>query len=182
MKWFKHSLLIVFSLTSLCLKAQIADEVVFEFQAYPTGLIPGIRLEKDVNEQSRLLLRLGYNWFRHRDLGVHDDERGDGFGGTLGFKRFLKPGRNKWHWAVKTDIWWNDVEWYDDLSNGQRAEGETSITVLQPTAEVGYTFVNNNFVFTPTLSLGVEWNVRTVGEPTGEGLIILAGIMIGKRF
>ena len=165
----------------MCFFAARSQEILdlsFEFQAYPTGLIPGIHLEKSINNKSTLLFRLGYNWFRHRDLGVHDDERGGGIGGTVGYKRFFKEGYQGWSLAVKNDVWWNEVDWYDIGVNDNRTEGETSITVLQPTAELGYTFVKNeSLIITPTLAFGVEWNVRTEGEPTGEGPIVLIEII-----
>jgi len=62
-------------------------------------------------------------------------------------------------------------------------EGQTSITVLQPTANIGYTIITSStFVIRPTLGFGWEWNVRTEGEPTGQGAIALIGVSVGKRF
>ena len=175
--------LLIFSLNVSVVKSQAIVDLSFEFQAYPTGLIPGIHLEKSVSSNSTLLFRLGYNWFRHRDLGVHEDERGGGIGGTFGYRRFFKEDFQGWSLAVKSDIWWNEVDWYDIGVNDNRIEGETSITVIQPTAELGYTFLRNeSMVITPTIAFGVEWNVKTDGEPTGEGPIVLVGIQIGKRF
>jgi len=157
--------------------------VTVEMQAYPTGLIPGLRITRSLSDQSAILVRLGYNWFRHRDLGVHDDERGGGFGGTIGYQRYFKSGHERWHLTLKTDIWWNNADWYDIGPTDERIEGETSITVLQPTLELGYTiFKDTGLVITPSIAFGYEWNVRTVGEPTGQGAIILVGIQIGKRF
>ncbi len=172
----------VFLLLSFHSSGQEAKDLSFEFQAYPTGLIPGVHFEKSLNTRSAVLFRLGYNWFRHRDLGVHEDERGGGFGGTLGYRRYFKEGFQGWNLAIKNDIWWNEVDWYDIGVNDLRIEGETSLTVLQPTAELGYTFLkNDSLVFTPTLAFGFEWNVRTDGAPTGEGPIILLGFRIGTR-
>lgn len=174
--------IILFLFLSTCVKSQNATIISFKIQAYPTGLIPGVQLEKSINEQSTFLFRLGYNWFRHRDLGVHDDERGDGFGFTLGYRRYLKEGFQGWSIAVKNDFWWNHVDWYDLQSQGNRIDGETDITVLQPTIAVGYTIAGDGSVtVTPSLAFGFEWNVRTAGAPTGEGAIILAGIAIGKK-
>ena len=160
------------------------DQVIsFKMQAYPTGLIPGIQWEKNVGVKSGVILRLGYNWFRHRDLGVHDDERGDGFGFTIGYRRYFNENRSGWSIALTNDFWWNHVDWYDINASNERVNGETDITVLQPTAVLGYTFAKDqSLIFTPSLAFGFEWNVRTDGEPTGEGAIVLAGLTIGKRF
>lgn len=163
---------------------QDKTELTFETQVYPTGVIPGIRWSKAINNSDRILLRLGYNWFRHRDLGVHDDERGGGFGATLGYIKYFNDQQLGWHGAIKNDIWFNNVDWTDDVpASVSMISGETSIVVLQPTAELGYTFLlKDNIVFTPAIAFGFEWNVKTKGEPTGEGPILLIGVQIGKRF
>ena len=62
--------------------------------------------------------------------------------------------------------------------------GNTDIIVIQPTLEVGYLFLpfDSNLHISPTVSFGYEVNVRTRGEPVGEGAILLLGFQIGKRF
>ncbi len=155
--------------------------IAFEFQAYPTGLIPGLRFEKNVGSQSAWHFRLGYNWIRHRDLGKHDDERGDGLGFTIGHQRYFKQTHTGWHLGLRSDIWWNTIDWKDRLAGGDEA-GTTEITVIQPTLSLGYAkLFGDALVFTPTVSIGWEWNVRTSGEPTGEGAILLIGFHIGKQ-
>lgn len=154
----------------------------FEFQAYPTGLIPGLRIEKTTGNSSILSVRLGYNWIRHRDLGKHDDERGQGYGITLGYKKYIRRGFRGWHLGLRTDVWRNSIDWYDDVASG-RSAGNTKITVVQPTAELGHTIqLGSALTFTPTLSFGWEWNVKTEGEPTGEGAILLLGFHFGHLF
>jgi len=65
----------------------------------------------------------------------------------------------------------------------QRIEGHTSITVIQPTVELGYLFIlGKSLHMTPSIAFGWEWNAKTDGEPTGEGAILLLGISVGKRF
>lgn len=158
-------------------------DVSFEFQAYPTGLIPGIRLEKSLNNNSSAHLRLGYNWIRHRDLGQHDDERGDGYGFSIGYKRYLSEDKKGFSLCIKNDFWWNSIDWKDESdTSGQVDLGTSEITVIQPTLELGYTILTKSLIFTPSLAFGFEWNVRTVGEPTGEGAILLVGFQLGKRF
>jgi hypothetical protein len=54
--------------------------------------------------------------------------------------------------------------------------------VLQPTLEAGWGFVvGEKIVFTPTVAFGFEINVKTEGEPTGEGAIVLLGINLAYR-
>ena len=164
------------------LNAQKTTDLAFEFQAYPTGIIPGLRLETQLGTKSTISSRLGFNIFDHRDLGVHDEETGNGYGFTIGYHQYFKETLQAWKWGIKLDYWKNDVDWVDNEINGP-VEGMTEITVLQPTIELGYTWVSESSLFlTPTIAFGLEWNVRTRGEPTGEGPILLLGILAGKRF
>lgn len=160
-------------------------DVNFEFQAYPTGLIPGLRLEKGFAGRHAAHLRLGYNWIRHRDLGEHDDERGDGFGFTFGYKYFFREGFRGLSLGARNDIWFNSLEWEDYADTGEiSASGTTDITVVQPTAEAGYTFLlgNGNWTFTPGVAFGFEINAKTEGADVGQGAILLLGVKIGPRF
>lgn len=162
--------------------SQNTNDLGIEFQAYPTGLIPGIHFETQIGEKSTISVRLGLNIFDHRDLGVHDEETGNGFGFTFGYHRYFQENLKRWKLGIKLDYWNNDVDWVDNEING-RIEGSSEITVLQPTVELGYVVINRNAVFlTPTIAFGVEWNVETTGEPTGEGPIFLVGVIAGKRF
>lgn len=166
----------------LPLSAQQATDISVNFQAYPTGLIPGINIDKSISDYRNLSFRFGYNWFRHRDLGVHDDERGGGFGFTLGLQQYLNPEKTSWHISIYSDVWWNSADWYDLLPNDQRVDGNTKITVIQPTAQIAHLFkIGDTSFLTPSVSFGWEWNVKTSGEPTGEGAILLIGIKLGKR-
>jgi len=173
------TLLLLF-LTTCSLSAQ--NDVSLEFQVYPTGYIPTFSFDKAVGSSAAVTFRLGANIFDHRDLGVQDEEVGSGFGGSIGYKKYFSDLREKWFIHVRSDFWWNEVDWVD-LRDGANVSGETSITVIQPTASIGYAFVTDaNLVIAPSFSLGFEWNVRTSGDPTGEGSIILLGILVGKRF
>jgi len=161
--------------------AQVLD-ITTEFQAYPTGLIPGLRFEKPFNEKNAVHLRLGYNWIRHGSLGVHDDERGDGFGFSVGYKRYLKPEYRSWYLGIKNDFWFNELDW-EDLDAFGSVTGTTRITVVQPTLEAGYLFLlKNDWIFSPSIAFGFEVNVRTQGAEVGEGAILLLGFNLGRRF
>lgn len=158
-------------------------DLSFEFQAYPTGLIPGLRLEKNFGEKNAAHLRLGYQLIDHRSLGKHDDETGSGYGLTLGYKRYFKTGHEGFSLGLKTDLWFNSIDWTTIGENDANTSGNTDIIVLQPTIEGGYLFTfGPSWVFTPSVAFGFEWNIKTEGEPTGEGAILLLGFSIGKRF
>jgi hypothetical protein len=161
--------------------SQQAD-LAFEFQAYPTGLIPGIRLEK-LFKSNAYHLRLGYNWIRHGDAGVHEDERGSGFGLTLGYKRYFSD-QDRFFLGARSDIWFNSMDWKNNIGTSNETNGNTKIVVVQPTAEFGYLVFlqRTDWYIVPTVAFGVEINTKTKGEPVGEGLVLLVGIQVGKRF
>jgi len=148
-----------------------------ELQVYPTGIIPGVRIENRIKPDLDIHLRLGMNIFNHRDLGVHDEETGQGFGFTLGVSKVLN--NSKFSLGLRNDVWFNKVDWSDGVSPS-KVMGETSITVIQPTAELNYRIATKQLLIRPSLSFGLEWNVVTKGEPTGEGPIILIGVIVGK--
>ena len=153
-----------------------------EFQAYPTGLIPGFRIERCFGNKNAVHLRVGYNWIRHRDLGVHEDERGDGFGMTVGYKRYFKENFQGIFLGFKNDLWFNTLRWKDGVDSPTIITGETKITVVQPSAELGYFFnYGKNGFFAPSIAFGYEVNVKTNGAPVGEGAILLLGFTVGKR-
>ncbi len=175
-------LLVLFSGMSLPVHTQITD-VTLELQAYPTGIIPGVRIERGFSGQHAVHLRLGYQFIDHRDLGVQDDEKGQGLGFSLGYKRYFRPEFRGWFLGAKSDIWWNQIDWTQRPGTITEVKGTADIVVLQPTLEGGYNFLlGNNWVLSPSVAFGWELNVVTNGREVGQGSIILAGILIGKRF
>ncbi len=153
-----------------------------ELQAYPTGIIPGLSIDKAISDQSAINFRIGYQSIDHRDLGVHLNEEGNGWGFSVGYKKFKDSGRSKWFGMVRSDIWFNRIDWYDQGPNDIIIEGQTDITVLQPTATVGYSWnLGSNTFLSPSLSFGWEWNIKTSGAPTGQGAILLIGVTIARR-
>ncbi len=163
-------------------RANAQTDISFEFQAYPTGLIPGLRIAKAFGDKNAVHLRLGANIFDHRDLGVQDEEQGKGLGFSIGYKRYLKNDHQGWSLGIRNDLWFNTVEWIDYIDLADDLTGTTKITVVQPTLELGYLLkFGKSWIFTPAVAFGYEVNVKTEGEPTGEGAILLLGISIGKR-
>lgn len=164
------------------LSAQVTD-ASFEFQAYPTGLIPGFRMEYGFAQKNAVHFRIGAQFIDHRDLGVHQEEVGKGYGFTIGYNRYLKEEYEKWHFGVRNDFWFNTIDWKWSIGPAHIPEGTSEVFVLQPTAHLGYLFLFENGMFiTPHVSFGFEVNVKTEGEPTGEGAIVLLGFNVGKRF
>ena len=164
--------------------AQNPLDISFELQAYPTGLQPGLQISKGFKDKNAMHLRVGYNWVRHGDAGVHEDERGGGFGFTFGYRRFLKSDFQGLFMGVRNDFWFNTLDWADHIDKPEEEKGTAEIIVVQPTAQLGYLWnFGANWIFSPTISWGYEINLgEDEGEDVGEGMIMLLGIELGKRF
>ncbi len=169
--------------SGLLAQSDPVKSVGVELQAYPTGIILGVRADFSVSEHIALNGRLGYNLARRRDLGEHDDERGGGFGGSFGSRYFFKQDFQGFFIGVRVDLWAMEIDWTTTVSDPETT-GVTNITVLQPLIAGGYAFVlpSGNWVITPKISLGYEINLKTKGEAVGEGAISLIGVSVCRRF
>ena len=160
-----------------CIEASSQTDIAAQVQLYPTGLIPGVKIDHSIGTYSRLSFRLGANIFDHRDLGFQEMEEGSGFGFSVGYQYYFNSGFEGLHVELKNDVWWNSVDWQTDNFNGT-----TDIVVLQPTLNLGYTmFWGSSFFISPSLGFGWEWNARVSGAPTGQGAIGLIGLSAGVR-
>ena len=148
-----------------------------EVQGYPTGLIAGITTEYELSYSLLGHVRAGYNLVRHRDLGKHDDERGGGFGGTLGLRYYIQEMYSSWFVEARSDLWFNKITWKDRIGQINQTTGKSEVTVLQPTLLGGYTFELGPVKFSPTVAFGYEINIKTKGQETGQGPILLIGFM-----
>ena len=144
-----------------------------ELQGYPAGIIIGSTLDIEINEQSFFSGKLAYNFIRRSDFGEHEDERGNGYGITMGYYNYLIPSAEKLIFGIRSDLWITQIDWQDNIDNLSTTGGETDITVLQPTLYLGYKLTNH---WTIHVALGQEINISTRGEDVGEGAILLVGI------
>lgn len=154
------------------------SSVVFEFQAYPTGLIFGFTYERFFSSRDAWHARVGGQRIRHEDFGEHDDERGNGFGGSVGYRRYWPNGISL---GARVDLWQNSLDWVDSPGAPDERRGETDVTVLQPTIEATWRYpLSTEWFIQPSVAMGAEINIRTRGEDTGEGFIVLGGVSIGR--
>ncbi len=158
-----------------------------ELQAYPAGIIPGIRFDLGVSENLNLNARIGYNFTNRRDWGKHDNEEGGGPGFGLGVEHtgFLIENLSI---IARTDLWFMDIDWRKTENIcpivapcfDMDFTGTSEITVLQPTIGLAYLIPMTARVFIkPSLSFGYEINVKTTGDEVGEGAILLLGFQLG---
>lgn len=162
------------------LTSQIS-EVGLELQIYPTGITPTINMDHNFGDKHNFHARIGLNLFNHRNLGKQDQEKGSGFGFSLGYRKYFKEKFQGWRIGIKNDLWWNTVNWRNGINNPNEDSGQTKILVLQPTVEIAKVYRKDSWSISPSLALGIEWNVITDGLPTGEGPIVLLGVQIMKH-
>jgi len=147
-----------------------------EVQLYPTGILFGMTFYKELNEYNYLGIRAGYNFVRHGSAGLHEDERGGGWGGTIGYHRQINIGNSHWLVGARCDLWRNKIDWTNRVGEPDEVTGISRITVIQPTVQLAYPFRVTDQFFLPSISFGSEINIRTEGEEVGEGLILLIGL------
>jgi hypothetical protein len=147
-----------------------------DFQVYPTGILPGIQFETFFRGQNSITTKLGVNVVRHRDLGIHEDERGSGAGGTVGYKYYFAENRTGWFSSLRIDLWWNQIDWKDQIGTSSEVGGASDITVFQPTLMGGHRWKWSSFYLDAHISFGYEVNVKTEGAKVGEGPILLIGL------
>ena len=96
----------------------------------------------------------------------------------------LKPTDKVFFLGARTDLWFNKIDWKQDPNLITEVKGRTDITVFQPTVEAGYVvnLKKEGWSFVPSIAFGAEINIKTKGEPVGEGAVLLLGFTFRKRF
>ena len=153
-----------------------------ELQAYPAGVITGLHVQRSLGERDVLTFRAAWNATDRQDFGEHDDESGGGFGGGVGYRRWLESDREGWMWGGRIDLWDLEVDWEDDAPSASK--GTTDVLVLQPTIEGGYSFGLGESAWRCDVvaAFGFEINVDSDGEDVGEGPIGLLGVTFVRGF
>lgn len=183
---------LILSFIIICLPTVIfaQSSISIETQAYPAGVIPGLRIDFSLSDDVEFFARGAYNFTNRRDWGVHENEKGGGAGFGIGAE-FTNSNLNQFSLNIRADLWFMDVDFYDFETIcpfvppcfEQRIDGSSDVTVLQPTIGFGYQIpLSGSFFIKPSLNLGYEINIKTKGEDVGEGAILLGGIQIGYLF
>lgn len=156
--------------------------LALEFEGYPAGQMYGVRFEHHWGKfnQQEINFRLAYNRaFRYNWSGLNDDEQGGGFGFSTGYRyHFLHIHGVNLFVGARTDIWQMSIFWKD--YNHLPQKGTTHITVLQPSAEVGFRLlVSNTISATFYGGIGQEINIATKGKEVGQGGMYIWGATLG---
>ncbi|MBI1341590.1 MAG: hypothetical protein GC171_01515 [Terrimonas sp.] len=149
-----------------------------ELLGYPAGIITGFHIAYNFRVHHSILAGIAHNKANRKDFGEHDDERGGGWGGHIGYRYYFRYKPYGFFVGERNDVWGLTIHWKQGT-----ATGTSTITVLQPTLELGYTFLIHDQLFiTPVLANGAEFNLKTRGEKVGQGFITLLGLSAGYRF
>ncbi|MBO6573288.1 MAG: hypothetical protein JJ958_12695 [Balneola sp.] len=184
----KQILFVISVLFTSTLFAQ--NSIQLETQAYPAGIIPGVRFDFNIGNNSYLTSRIGYNFTDRQDFGKNDNEEGGGPGFGIGYVRsdFISSDLSV---HIRTDLWFMDIDWRDSQTIcgtvspcfEQDINGTSEIIILQPTVGIEYNIpFSANLFLKPSLSIGYEINIKTKGREVGEGAILLIGLSLGRRF
>ncbi|PWL37777.1 hypothetical protein DKG77_13465 [Flagellimonas aquimarina] len=153
-------------------------------QVYPAGIIPTINLEHFLNENSSLLFRLGVNFVDRQDFSdVNLTEEGEGFGGSIGFRKHYPSGKGKFIAGFNVDVWSLNIDWTDTIGPiGGTIAGSTYTLVVQPWLEGGYflPIKNTKSQIGLTAGFGREINAITSGDEVEQGFI--ASISLQYQF
>jgi len=81
-----------------------------ELQAYPTGLLPGLRVETNLGKRDALNFRVAAQIINHFGFGLHDEEIGEGGGFSVGYRHyFLKKPMRGFFLGARIDTWFNHI-------------------------------------------------------------------------
>lgn len=143
-------------------------------QLYPAGIIPTLNLEHYLTERSSLVYRLGANFVDRQDFSdENDEEKGDGFGGSFGYRKHFPLKKGKVIAGLNIDIWNLWIDWKNDLNGPNTTSGTTYTLVVQPYLEAGYFFdlKNSASQIGLTTGFGREINSITDGKDVEQGWI-----------
>lgn len=147
-------------------------ELGAEVQWYPAGWLLGPVFQYHHRPNHVFFAKLGINLAdRHDWSGLNDDERGIGFGGSLGYRCFLRKDKSTPFIGTRGELYNTNIHWKNDIGKTTETSGTTKIIVYQPSFEVGYWFKPQNSKWSYTLSAGagIEINILTRGRQVGEG-------------
>ena len=163
---------------AMCLASSGYAQTV-EWQLYPAGAIAVVGHTFHPNDATEGRLFVGFNMTNRRDWGVQDDESGHGFGGGVDINRSLPVLGTRWKAGGRVDVWSMKINWRNDTLG---ITADSRILVFQPTARVIYRLLDQPEsglrTLDATLSLGLEKNIATHGQPVGEGAILLLGVRL----
>lgn len=145
---------------------------------------PGINLQLAFNarEHHSIITSLGYKDVWRPIPNTHNNEKGKGFGGSVGYRYYFKVLPKGIYLGLRAHVW--SLSMYRSADNTAK---NTNLTIGQPSAELGYTAVINDIAFvTFYYSAGKQFQIsdadKSYGYGYGKGSVSSFGISGGIRF
>ncbi|HEX9509491.1 MAG TPA: hypothetical protein VF939_03345 [Puia sp.] len=143
-----------------------------EVQWYPAGWLIGPVANYLITPKHIINFRAAVNIInRHNWSGLNDDERGTGYGGSVGYRFLLNPSKSTLFLGARVDLFNTRIKWKNDIGTPQQSSGSTATIVLQPSVESGYWIKLKkskwNLLFAG--GIGEEINIKTKGKEVGQG-------------
>jgi hypothetical protein len=165
---------VLFSKDDISHEKDRKTDVGLSLQVYPAGFIATLNAGLFLQSKSSLMFRLGSNITNRKDYSPYNDnEKGGGFGGSLGYRRHFPLNKGEIIAGIHTDLWNMWINWKDDVGEPSEKNGQTYTLVLQPWIEAGYMidFKNSPVNLGITTGFGREINIVTKGNDVGQGWI-----------
>ena len=178
----KATILFLLILFLHCAKSQEepgynTNDIGGEFQWHPSGKLTSLQFAFNAIMHHSVIVRLGYNKIDRDDNSEKGIEKGSGWGGSIGYRYYFRLLPHKFFVGARAGLWRNKIDW----AQGEET-GETMTWTIQPAFEIGYTFIIKDWAFiTPSISSGVDINLKTEGEKVHQGFITLIGVSAGFR-
>ena len=152
-------------------------DVGAEFNHYSGGNIYGVHLAFNAKLHSSFIIRAGYNIVNENYSGNYQNEKGGGIAAGIGYRYYLRYKPSGFFIGARADIWNMDIDWTKNLLTGN-----TKSTFFIPAFETGYMLVANDwFFFTPSISVGSRFNVKSGTESIKDGLLVSYGFSAGFK-
>lgn len=141
-------------------------------QAYPAGIIATVNTEIFYNKHTSIYLRVGGNFADRKDFSPNNDnEKGYGFGGSLGYRKHIILNRGNIILGANMDVWNMWIDWKNHIGEPNQTQGTTYTLVVQPWLEAGYfiSIQKSPIQLGISTGFGREINVITNGKDVGQG-------------
>lgn len=143
---------------------------------------PGINLQLAFNAKIHhsFITSIGYKQAWKHIPNTNNNEKGKGFGGSLGYRYYFKIIPKGIYIGARAHVW--SLSMYKTADN---TAGNTNLTVAQPSAELGYTAVINDMAFISfyySAGTQVQLSAEDKTYGYGKGSVSAFGISGGIRF
>lgn len=163
-------------------QTESSNDISFDLQAYQSGLIAGIRLEKQLGKMDAVNIRLGFQYLGTDDLTNSYHDFATGYGLSLGYKSYFQPGREGFSLSLRADLWYNIFGYDHFYPNDGSYTATEKVLLIQPTLEVAYLFNFGPFlILTPSLAVDYKYKIDGY-DPKNGGASVYVGLSVGKRF